>query len=398
MLNSTLFSQTKVVVAFLAILIGAAQAQTPAPANPAPAETPRKNVVSPEAREQVRKVIPAIGLVMVRNGFDSEPKPRPRGSGVIVHKDGLVITNFHVVARDRSTKLYDEIYLSLPPNASADASASPRLLKLVSVLTNPDRDLALLKIAPDANAKPDAPPPAFNFVELGESNKLELLDDLFIIGFPEKGGTTVTVNYGVVEGKDSLDDWIKTDARIIHGNSGGAAVNLAGKLIGIPTRVVNDSDGAKTYGSVGYLRPAHLVAAMIARYREMEAKAAADKENEKKNPPVATNPNPVNPQNSNVATKVSNLVTIRGSVKSKDGKPLAGVRVGLLHVGQEVAPSSLITWGGTNAEGQFVLEKPVQPGRYNLRAKVVGYELYDLDLTVTADGAALVIELKGSQE
>ena len=137
---------------------------------------------------------------------------------------------------------------------------------------------------------------------------------------------------------------------------------------------------------------------MIARYREMEAKAAADKANEKKNPTAAANLNPVNPQNSNVGTKVSNLVTIRGSVKSKDGKPLAGVRVGLLHVGQEVAPSSLITWGGTNAEGQFVLEKPVQPGRYNLRAKVVGYELYDLDLTVTADGAALVIELKSSQE
>jgi Carboxypeptidase regulatory-like domain len=207
------------------------------------------------------------------------------------------------------------------------------------------------------------------------------------------------VNYGVVEGKDVLDDWIKTDARIIHGNSGGAAVNLAGKLIGIPTRVVNDSDGAKTYGSVGYLRPAHLVGAMISRYREMEAKAAADKANEKKNAVIAAAiPNTTNSQNSNVATKVNNLVTVRGTVKSIDGKPLAGVRVGLLHVGQEVAASSLITWGGTNAEGQFVLEKPVLPGKYNLRAKVVGYELYDLDLTVTADGKALMIELKSSQE
>ena len=391
------FFQTKFIIVFLTILIGNAQAQTPAPA--ANTETPRKNVISAEAREQVKKVVPAIGLVMVRNGFDNDAKPRPRGSAVIVHKDGLVITNFHVVARDRSTKLYDEIYLSLPPDSSADASASPRLLKLTSVLTNPERDLALLKIVPDANAKPDAPLPAFTFLELGESNKIELLDDLFIIGFPEKGGTTVTVNYGVVEGKDALDDWIKTDARIIHGNSGGAAVNLAGKLIGIPTRVVNDSDGAKTYGSVGYLRPAHLVGAMIAKYREMEAKAAAEKQNDKKNIVIAAaTPNTPNQQNSNVASKVSGLVMIRGSVKSTDGKPLAGVRVGLLHVGQEVAASNLITWGGTNAEGQFVLEKTVQPGKYNLRAKVVGYELYNLDLTVTADGAALVIELKSSQE
>ncbi len=396
-----LFSQTRIVVASLTIFISGIQAQTPT--NPVPAaanaETPRKNVISLEARDQVKKVVPAIGLVMVRNSFDSEPKPRPRGSAVIVHKDGLVITNFHVVARDRSMKLYDEIYLSLPPDAAAEASASPRLLKLISVLTNPDRDLALLKIVPDTNAKPEAPLPAFTYLELGESNKIELLDDLFIIGFPEKGGSTVTVNYGVVEGKDTLDDWIKTDARIIHGNSGGAAVNLAGKLIGIPTRVVNDSDGAKTYGSVGYLRPAHLVGAMIARYREMEAKAAADKEADRKNVVIAAaTPITANPPNSNVATKVSNLVTIRGLVKSRDGKPLAGVRVGLLHVGQEVAASSLITWGGTNAEGQFVLEKPVPPGKYNLRAKVIGYELYDLDLTVTAEGAALVIELKSSQE
>ena len=77
-------------------------------------------------------------------------------------------------------------------------------------------------------------------IEIADSRSVRELDDLAIIGYPEKGGSTVTVNLGTVEGKDILENWIKTDARLIHGNSGGAAVNSRGKLIGIPTKVVVD--------------------------------------------------------------------------------------------------------------------------------------------------------------
>jgi hypothetical protein len=73
---------------------------------------------------------------------------------------------------------------------------------------------------------------------------------------------------------------------------------------------------------------------------------------------------------------------------------LAGVRVGLLLVGKEVAASNLVTWGGSNAEGQFTLEKPVPPGRYNLRARVIGYEAYSLDIDLTSAHPPLEIELK----
>ena len=85
---------------------------------------------------------------------------------------------------------------------------------------------------------------------------------------------------------------------------------------------------------------------------------------------------------------------VRGSVTSTSGKPLAGVRVGLLLVGKEVAASNLITWGGSNAEGQFTLEKPVPPGRYNLRARVIGYETYSLDLDLSSASVPIKIELK----
>jgi S1-C subfamily serine protease len=340
---------------------------------------------SPEVRETIKKMIPAIGLVLVRNANDPDQKLRPRGSGVIVRKDGLVITNFHVIARDRSTKTFDEIFLSLPSEASADAATASRQLKLKIVLTNQDRDLALLRVLPD---KPDTPV-ELPFIVLGDSHKVELLDDVFIIGFPEKGGTTVTVNPGVVEGRDALDDWIKTNGRLLHGNSGGAAVNSEGKLIGVPTRVVVDSDAEKTYGSVGYLRPAHLVAAMISNYQEAEMKAA-------QKPVITVAPTP-NAAPANEARALGVMV-VRGTVKSTSGKPLAGVRVGLLLVGKEVAASNLITWGGSNAEGQFTLEKPVPPGRYNLRARVVGYEAYSLDLDLSSASVPLTIELKPTSQ
>ena len=76
------------------------------------------------------------------------------------------------------------------------------------------------------------------------------------------------------------------------------------------------------------------------------------------------------------------------------GVTLGGVRVGLLLVGEEVAAASIITWGGTNAEGQFELEKPVPPGRYNLRAKVVGYDLYSIDFDLSSANQPITIELK----
>ena len=93
---------------------------------------------------------------------------------------------------------------------------------------------------------------------------------------------TVTISPGVVEGKDILGNWIKTDARVIHGNSGGAAVNSEGKLVGIPTKVVADEqpidtdgdgfpDDYRRYGAVGFLRPSYLVVDMLTRVDSKDA-------------------------------------------------------------------------------------------------------------------------------
>ncbi len=340
----------------------------------------RRTVITPEAREQVRKIIPAIGLVQVRVPEDADRKLRPRGSAVIIRKDGLVITNLHVVMRDNSTKLFDEIYLCLPENSRTDAAAVSKQYKLSPLLLNEERDLALMRI----ETKTEEAPLNLPVIEFADPNKLELLDDLFILGFPEKGGTTITVNYGVVEGRDALDEWIKTDARLIHGNSGGAAVDATGKLIGIPTRVEVDRDEEKTYGAVGYLRPIKLVTAMITRWQEQETrnarmKAALGESTEKTAP---------------MKVLIVEQFKLFGAVRSIQGKPLAGVKVGLSLSEKGSNPHDLISWCESNSDGQFSLEKMLPVGRYSLQAKLDGFDAIKIEMSISKGVTPITIELK----
>jgi S1-C subfamily serine protease len=227
---------------------------------------------------------------------------------------------------------------------------------------------------------------------MGDSRAIRELDDLVIIGYPEKGGSTVTVNPGTIEGKDILDNWIKTDARLIHGNSGGAAVDSEGKLIGIPTKVVVDRqptdkdgdgfpDGYYNLGAVGFLRPSHIISAMLAQ--------VGNTEKSYQNSPVA---------DPRIAVTQSQL-TVSGVVRSAaDGKPIAGAAVGLVPVGtQEVSAKNILTWGYTNPDGRFLLNKLVPPGHYTLQARTFGYEMFKRDVELDRNTAQIVIELRRSE-
>jgi S1-C subfamily serine protease len=353
----------------------------------------RKNRgLSPVARSYIRQAMAAVGLILVRNDNDpAEKGPRPRGSAVVIRQDGVIATNFHVIARDKSPELYDEIYLSLPVDGVVMPTAT-RLYRLKTVLINKELDLAMLKIADDSTAAFSQSSITLPTIEMGDSRAVRELDDLVIIGYPEKGGFSVTVSPGTVEGKDILENWIKTDARLIHGNSGGAAVNGEGKLIGIPTKVVVDKqpadkdgdgfpDGFYTLGAVGFLRPSHIIAAMLAQISDIETKAHKGQITD-----------------TGIATALPQL-TVSGIVKSAvDGKPIAGAAVGLTPLGtQEASAKNILTWGYTNAEGQFRLNKLVPPGRYTLQAKTFGYEIVRRDIELSRENNQLHIELRRSE-
>ncbi len=350
-------------------------------------QPPKKELpLSASARARIRKAVASVGLILVRNFSDPAGQdPRPRGSAVVVRADGVVVTNAHVIFDKKTGQLYDEILLSL----SADGSAHSKRYRLKAVVTNKDDDLALLRVESGAQLNSSSKRAVFPAIEIGDSKNIRLLDDIVIIGYPEKGGSSVTVNRGTVEGKDEFGKWIKTDARLIHGNSGGAAVSPDGKLIGIPTKVVADDqrvdrngdglpDDYRLYGAVGFLRPVNLVSTMLAG---ISGKAESP-------PPAIKQPKPVD---------AATALTVLGIVRSAGNRqPIAGAVIGLVRAGEEVTEENLLAWGGTDPDGQFKLNKPIPPGRYTLRAKALGYLPYSRDIEVTSNALELLIEMRAS--
>lgn len=172
-------------------------------------------------------------------GFRSGPRsPAPRqhgmGSGVIVSKDGYLLTNNHVV--DRA----DEVKVALQDGREFNAKV---------VGKDPKTDIAVLKV----EAK-DLPA-----IELADSDQIEVGDVVLAIGNPFGIGQTVTSGIISATGRGSLgldyEDMIQTDAAINPGNSGGALVDADGRLIGINTAILSHSGGNQ---GVGFAVPANL--------------------------------------------------------------------------------------------------------------------------------------------
>ena len=163
------------------------------------------------------------------------------GSGTIVDPSGIILTNCHVASPR-------EMGMSAPPAdrlaiAVTERSDEPPAISYFAevLATDPRLDLAVVRIVADVRGRP-VRGQLFPSVPLGDSDKLELGDRLAIFGYPGIGGDTVTYTSGNVSGFTaesgvrSHRGWIKTDATIAGGNSGGTAVDEAGRLVGIPTQ------------------------------------------------------------------------------------------------------------------------------------------------------------------
>jgi hypothetical protein len=169
------------------------------------------------------------------------------GSGSIVHPSGIVLTNCHVVSpRDMGMSAPPADRLAIAVTERSDEP--PAISFFVDIVAKaPELDLAVLRIVADVRGKRvhDLNLPA---VELGDSDALALGDRLAIFGYPGIGGETVTYTSGNVSGftrergVQSNRAWIKTDATIAGGNSGGTAVNERGQLVGVPTQAAAGAD------------------------------------------------------------------------------------------------------------------------------------------------------------
>jgi serine protease Do len=162
------------------------------------------------------------------------PPEKGVGSGVIVTKDGYILTNNHVV-KDAS-----EVKVTLDNGKEYKAKVVGR---------DPASDLAVIKI--DAQDLPA--------VTIADSSLCQVGDVVLAVGNPFAVGKSVTMGIISAKGRASLDldyqDFIQTDAAINPGNSGGALVDTEGRLIGINTAIYSHSGGNQ---GVGFAIPTDL--------------------------------------------------------------------------------------------------------------------------------------------
>ncbi|GMU51146.1 MAG: hypothetical protein AMXMBFR33_02920 [Candidatus Xenobia bacterium] len=173
--------------------------------------------------------------------LDAEPSSG-QGSGVIISPDGYVLTNNHVVAER------GEVRVTLMDDTE---------LKATLVGTDPNTDLALLKLSADR------PLPA---ARLGDSKAMEVGDWVMAIGNPFGLEATVTVGVlsgtGRTIGASPYDDFLQTDAAINPGNSGGPLFNTAGEVVGINTAILPAGQG------IGFAVPINLAREVVEQLKQ----------------------------------------------------------------------------------------------------------------------------------
>ncbi|BCB25546.1 DegQ protease [Sulfurimicrobium lacus] len=219
---------------------GSVLIQEVAPRTGTPKLTPL-NIAAKKAMPSVvnvftSKEVPAPSQQMLddpifRHFFGDRPDAQPQrqsslGSGVIVSREGYILTNHHVV------EAADEIEVALADGRTASAKV---------IGTDPETDLAVVKIdLPDLSA-----------ITFGRAENVQVGDVALAIGNPFGVGQTVTMGIISALGRSHLgintyENFIQTDAAINPGNSGGALVDSNGDLIGI-----NSAIFSRTGGSLG---------------------------------------------------------------------------------------------------------------------------------------------------
>lgn len=219
-------------------------------------EEPTETTVLDDDQMMDPQTIDDVAQSVVQIFAAADGVPLCTGSGTILTQDGLILTNAHVVENGGPCS-YDSLQIAI--TTSADTAPVATYLGEVYAY-DPALDLAVIGVATDLEGNPvtvsDLPAMA-----IGDSDDVGLGDTISILGYPTIGGDTVTFTAGSVSGFTAEAGiaeraWIKTDAAISGGNSGGLAVNNALEIVGVPTqasggaelevadcRVVTDTNG-----------------------------------------------------------------------------------------------------------------------------------------------------------
>ena len=187
-------------------------------------------------KKSIKNLVPKLGeSVVVVN------TPSGLGTGFIINEQGYLVTNYHVIEREKNLKVTMFV--------KKGKSVETIVYKKVKIIAyNPFMDLALLKIN-------DVPGKKFKYVNLGNIKENKVGDTVFAIGTPL--GLERSVTQGIISSSNRNYNgilYIQTTAPINPGNSGGPLFNLKGEVIGVTNMGYIFSDGLGFAIPVDYLK------------------------------------------------------------------------------------------------------------------------------------------------
>lgn len=342
-------------------------------------------------KEIIRATMPAVVMVLAVKSDGTRLRPVSSGSGTIVSADGSVLTNHHVIYDAKAKKLHDLFVIGRFRAADREpdlvCAGRPDRARL-----KPSLDLALIKCDMDMNLKARRPS-GWPTVPIGRSEDIVPGEQILVLGYPGVGGSTIQVTEGLLSGwmdegrGTSKRAYMKTDADITHGNSGGTAIDETGKLVGVPTafRVTTAQQGevVVTAGKVGLIRPIEHARDLLAVARAGWTPSAPD----------AGDPTPAPPPPAPDGVRIRTTV-----VDAANRRPVAGAFLIVFAPGISSADIDInalerqaIAWGKSDAAGHVTLNRLVPRGqRYTVAVIAKGFKplVSDAALAVSNDAPA----------
>jgi putative serine protease PepD len=201
----------------------------------------------------VDKLLPAVVSIDVQT-----PQEEDEGSGMIISSNGLVITNFHVIA----------LAAQAAGTLTVTEAGSTTAQKATLIGTDQTNDVALLRIQGASNLKT---------ITFGNSDKAVVGDAVVAIGNAlglSQGSPTVTQGIVSATGRtvtagdtstntETLTDLLQTDAAINPGNSGGPLVDTAGEVIGMNTAVAGTTSDGTSAQNIGFAIPSAQIESLL---------------------------------------------------------------------------------------------------------------------------------------
>jgi S1-C subfamily serine protease len=327
--------------------------------------------------------MPAVTMIMAVDVKDGQLIPVSSGSGTIIDANGSVITNYHVLFDGKNNKLHDLFIIGLFRAADKEPEFVCAGVPAKGILKK-DLDLALIRCDRDRAGAPWTPT-SWPTIPVREIDKDDIVpgEQVWVLGYPGVGGGTIHVTAGLVSGWTGENGgagsraFMKTDASISHGNSGGTAIDEDGNFIGVPTAfrltTTQHGDAVVTGGRVGLIRPLEHAEDLIR---------------------VARTGGPV-PAGQAVASDdgaTEGVMITSTVVDASDGKPIEGAMIvvfkdglALTDLREDKVEEQALSWAQTDGAGVFRLAAAVPRGGTHTVAVVAnGY------LSLVEDGVLRV--------